>query len=81
VSETSEETPKRYRILAPYVQIRVRNIRELRAGTRVSPWAALGFSHGQLVPEHAHPADVEHLLKTTRPGPVGGPMLEELPAS
>jgi hypothetical protein len=82
VSQTSEETrPRKYRILAPYVQYRRRNVEGRRFGTHTSPWTVdSGYQGGILDGEIVHPDDLAHLLrKTVTPARGGGPMLEEIP--
>jgi hypothetical protein len=84
MSETSEGTQaKRYRIRAPFIQFRKRNVEGRRFGTHVSPWTVSGGYQGGIIDaETIHPDDLRHLLQATvTPARGGGPMLEEIPAS
>jgi hypothetical protein len=90
-TETIEAAPKRYRIMAPYIQYRRKNVDNRRFGTHVSPWMIEGGHQGAIISSDlVHPDDLAHLLRTTFPVRVirdrqivreEQPMLVELPAS
>ncbi len=82
MTETSEEAPKKYRIMAPYIQYRRKNTENRRFGTHVSPWMIEGGHQGAILSSDlVHPDDLAHLLRQTlTPARGGGPMLEEIPA-
>jgi hypothetical protein len=59
----SDTTTRRYRVTAPYVNARVPGgLAPLQAGHTVT-WVNLGYYSDALLPEGAHPEDVERLLR------------------
>jgi hypothetical protein len=79
VSETSEETPKRYQVRGAYIYARVPNGMVGWAGR--SKWQVSGFPQNAMLPPEIHPDDLAHLLTLTVDGKLeGDPMLVEFPA-
>ena len=64
MSETSEETPRLYKFMAAYGQVRMRNTYptfQMR-----SPWVARGVKqYAVLSSADVHPADIEHMQRVT----------------
>jgi hypothetical protein len=64
VSESTEETPRLYKFLGAYGQIRVRNTHptyQMR-----SPWLSRGVKqYAVLSSADCHPADIEHMQRAT----------------
>jgi hypothetical protein len=61
VSTTTKPTT-RYRVVSPYVTLRIAGSLVPPANGRHSAWTLLGFYLGALVPESAHPEDIERHL-------------------
>lgn len=74
---SEDAPPKRYQVCAAYVQVRVPNSGAGYYGR--TPWMHRGFNQNAILPPETHPDDIAHLLATTAPGKLGGPMIEELP--
>ncbi len=83
MSEIAENAPPRqFRVNAPYIQYRKKNIEGRRFGTRVSPWMIQGaYQNAVISSELIHPDDLAHLeRKTLTPALGGGSILTEIPA-
>ena len=60
MTATTTAEPKRYRVCAPYVSVKVAG--SLGLGARDTGWTILGFYRNAILPPGAHADGIEQLL-------------------